>query len=438
MPRRITFDVIHSTLNKNQSFDEAFNQHPRLNKLEPRDRNLAYNISITTLRRLGQINNIIDKCLNKDLPKKGKYARIILQIGICQLLFLNTPAHAAVDTSVELATQQSQSMYKKLINAILRRVAREGATLIEDQDIEKLNTPDWLWDSWVKEYGETTTRKIARAHLKVPALDLSVKSNPKLWAERLGGRMLPTGSIRLLSPKNIACLNGFHDGEWWVQDAAASIPVQLFGGDLKGKKIADICAAPGGKTAQLLASGAEVIALDKSKKRIEILEENLKRLVFSPELICVNAEIWRPKYLLDGVLIDAPCSSTGTIRRNPDIKYHKNTRIVEKAQRTQLRLLEAATEMVKPDGQIVYSTCSLQPEEGQHVIDIFLSKHLNWQRKSIMPKSIQDHTKFITKAGDIRTLPFHFNIKSKNESIKNNHNLSGMDGFFSTCLIQNN
>ena len=438
MPRAITFDVIHSTLNKNQSFDDAFNHYSRLKKLPPRDLNLAYNISITTLRRLGQIDNIIYKCLKKDLPKKGEYARTILRIGICQLLFLNTPAHAAVDTSVRLAMQKKQEVYKNLINAILRRVAQEGPKFIENQDVEKLNTPDWLWNSWLKEYGENTTRKIARAHLKMPALDLSVKSEPKLWAQKLGGYLLSTGSIRLLSSTKINCLDGFNEGAWWVQDAAASIPVQLFGNDLKGKKIADIGAAPGGKTAQLLAAGAEVIALDRSKKRLEILQENLDRLTFSPEVINTDAETWRPKSLLDGVLIDAPCSSTGTIRRNPDIKYQKNAKIVELSHQTQLRLLESAAEMVKPSGKIVFSTCSLQPEEGRSVIDTFLSKYKNWRRRSILPRSLKQHTEFITNAGDIRTLPFYLDNNLKNNKAKNISSLHGMDGFFSTCLIQNN
>jgi len=436
MPRAITFDVINTTLRSRKPFEEVFNQHKRVKKLESRDRNLAYNIILTTLRHMGQIDDIISQFLTKDLPKKAMDTRIILRIGICQLLFLNIPSYAAVDTSVKLAIQKRQDAHKKLINAILRRVAREGKKLTETQDAERLNTPDWLWNSWTKAYGEQTTRNIARAHLKIPPLDIWVKSDPKIWADKLGGQILSTGGIRLPPSTNIPSLNGYRAGAWWVQDAAATLPVQLFGNNLKGKKIADICSAPGGKTAQLISAGAKVIALDKSEKRLQILTENLKRLSFYPEIICEDAEVWRPKILLDGVLIDAPCSSTGTIRRHPDVKYLKNDKIVLQAHHTQLRLLKAATEMTKPDGQIVFSTCSLQPEEGPNVIDVFLSENPNWQRKLIKSKNIKKHAEFITNAGDIRTLPFHLsNFTNKKHSIIKK-NMDGMDGFFSTCLIR--
>jgi 16S rRNA (cytosine967-C5)-methyltransferase len=436
MPRAIAFDIINTTLQSRQPFDAAFNQHPRINKLEPRDRNLAYNIVITTLRHLGQVDDIIDQCLTKGLPPKAEFARTILRIGICQLLFLNIPAHAAVDTSVKLAVQQRQGVYKKLINAILRRVDRESAKLLESQDAERLNTPDWLWNSWITAYGEETTRNIAKAHLKIPALDLWVKSEPKLWAQKLGGQILPTGGVRLPSATNVTGLDGFKEGAWWVQDAGASLPVQLFGDNLREKNIADICAAPGGKTAQLILAGAEVIALDRSEKRLKILTENLKRLSFFPEIVCEDAVVWQPKKLLDGVLIDAPCSATGTIRRHPDIKYLKNNKVIFQTHQVQLRLLKAATKMIKPDGQIVFSTCSLQPEEGSKVIDVFLSEYSNWQRKSIPPKIMQNHSEFITSAGDIRTLPFHLNNYDTREHSQDHKNMGGMDGFFSTCLIR--
>ena len=388
------------------------------------------------VNKLNYIIKLIDQCLKKTLPNKGMFARNILRLGICQLLFLNTPAHAAVDTSVKLAIQKKQGMYKKLINAILRRVTRESSALLESQDAEKLNTPDWLWSSWIAAYGEETTRNIAKAHLKIPALDLWVKSEPKLWAQKLGGQSLPTGGIRLPSATNVTGLEGFKDGAWWVQDAAASLPVQLFGADLKGKMVADICAAPGGKTAQLISAGANVIALDRSEKRIKTLRENLRRLSFFPEIICESAENWLPNKLLDGVLIDAPCSATGTIRRHPDIKYLKNDKIVLQTHEVQLRLLTAATKMIKPDGQIVFSTCSLQPEEGPKVINTFLSNHSNWRRKSISSIFTKDNSEFITSDGDIRTLPFHLSDYAERNYPPNHENMSGMDGFFSTCLIQ--
>jgi 16S rRNA (cytosine967-C5)-methyltransferase len=430
MPRTLAFDVLTTALKSRQPFDEAFNQHPRVNKLESRDRGFAFHIVISTLRHLGQIDDIITRCLDKKLPPKAYSAKTILRIGICQLLFLNTPAHAAVSTSVDLAEQLDEGPYKKLINAILRRVTRESEKLLGQQDAAKLNTPEWLWDSWITAYGEETTRKIARAHLKMPALDVSVKSNTGDWAEKLGGQVLPTGGVRLAAGTNVPELEGFEEGEWWVQDAAASLPAQLFGKDLTGQKIADICAAPGGKTAQLIAAGADVIALDRSEKRLLTLTENLARLSFTAETICADAGTWQPENLLDGVLLDAPCSATGTIRRHPDVQYLKRERDVSNARQAQFRLLKAAAGMIKPEGQIVFATCSLQPDEGPDVIDAFLADQPNWQRRPLKASDVDGQTDFITPAGDLRTLPFHLNGLGDPEE------LGGMDGFFAARLIK--
>lgn len=432
MPRALAFDVLNTALGSRQPFDETFNQHPGVNKLEARDRGFAFHIVITTLRHLGQIDDIIEKCLDKEMPPKAKFAKMILRIGISQLLFLETPAHAAVSTSVDLAEQLDQGPYKKMINAILRRVTRESEKLLGQQDEAKLNTPEWLWESWVAAYGEKTARKIAGAHLEIPALDLSVKSDAEKWAETLEGEMLATGGIRLAASVAVPELAGFEEGAWWVQDAAASLPAQLFGPDLTGQKIADICAAPGGKTAQLLAQGAEVIALDRSEKRLVTLSENLARLDLNAETICADAGTWQPEELLDGVLVDAPCSATGTIRRHPDVLYLKRERDVNNAHQAQLRLLNAAAQMIKPDGQIVFATCSLQPEEGPDVIAAFLTDHPNWQRRPVEAAEIGGKAEFITDLGDLRTLP-HFQPGLSDEI---SGMVSGMDGFFAARLIQ--
>ena len=424
MPRDLAFDILNATLHSRQPFDEAFDQHERSAKLEPRDRGFAFNLIITTLRHLGQIDDVISQCLEKSLPPKAKFARTILRLGICQLLFLETPAHAAVSTSVDLAERQNQGPYKKLINAVLRRVGREAAKLTSGQDAAKLNTPDWLWQSWCQAFGENTARQIAAAHLTPPELDLSVKADAASWAQKLGGRLLPTGGIRLPVSTNVRELTGYQDGAWWVQDAAASLPAQLFGQDLAGQKIADICAAPGGKTAQLLAAGAEVIALDRSEKRLQTLSENLQRLSLTAEIICTDAASWRPDELLDGVLLDAPCSSTGTIRRHPDVAHLKRPEDANHAGQAQLRLLNGAAEMVKPGGKIVFATCSLQPEEGPDVIQAFLAEQPNWQRQAIDPSEAGGRAEFVTAAGDLRTLPCHL------------AEFGHMDGFFAARLTQ--
>ena len=315
----------------------------------------------------------------------------------------------------------------------MRRVDKERLIILQNQDSAKLNTPVWMWDSWVKAYGADATRKIAESHLKIPNIDLTAKSEPKFWADKLHGHLLSTGSIRLNSPGDPSNLDGFKQGSWWIQDAGASIPVQLFGNNIKGKTIADLCAAPGGKTAQLAAAQAKVIAIDKNESRLETLRKNLKRLRLTSEIICTDALDWRPKKLLDGVLIDAPCTATGTIRRHPDIKHLKKRDDVLKAQKLQLKLLEAASKMITKKGQMVFSTCSLQPEEGEQVVNIFLSQNLGWQRKPFESNLIKIFNKFITKSGDIRTLPFHFIM---GDHTQKKPIPSGIDGFFSTCLIR--
>jgi len=435
LARRIALNVINSTLKSKKSADELFNNHKMLNKIDQRDRNFSYNLIMTTLRHLGQIDDMVKRCLNTELPKKAYLARDILRLGICQLVFLRTPPHAAVNTSLVMAEIENQGPYKKLLNALLRRIEREKTSIIKEQDAAKLNTPDWLWNSWVNAYGEIVTRKIALAHMKVPTIDISVKSNITEWAKKLEGAVLPTGSIRLRSSSNITAIDGFNQGEWWVQDAAARLPSTLFTNDLKGSLIADICAAPGGKTAQLINSGANVVAVDRSKARLKILNENLSRLSYEAKIICTDATKWKPDNLFDGVLVDAPCSSTGTIRRHPDVKYLKSPEDVSKAHDAQLRLLSNAAEITKIEGQIIYSTCSLQAEEGPDIIDIFLREYPNWRRDIIKNASFKNNREFITKNGDLRTLP-HFLSDLKDSD--NQKITSGMDGFFAARLVRLN
>ena len=314
MPRLLALDVLDAVLEQRRAFDEAFDKHPRTKTLEPRDRGFAYNLIATVLRRLGQLDAAIDACLQKPLTPRARRIRQILRLGAAQLLFLETPPHAAVDTSVGIAAADPRlESYKNLTNAVLHRLAREGAGMIAGQDAARLNTPNWLWDSWRAVYGEETARAIATAHLTQAPLDLAVKRDPELWAERLGAELLVSGALRLPAGTAVATLPGFDDGAWWVQDAAAQMPVRLLSevtGGLHGLRIADLGAAPGGKTAQLAAAGAQVIAVDRSGARLATLRENLARLNLAVEVVEADARTWRPVELLDAVLLDAPCSAT--------------------------------------------------------------------------------------------------------------------------------
>ena len=423
MPRSLAANVLEDILHRRKSFDNSFSDHGGRAKLEVRDRAFAYNLVATTLRRLGQIDDLISQCLDRPLPKKARGAQTILRLGVAQLIFMNVSDHAAVDTSVNLAQDRKQGPYKKLINAVLRRLGREGASLLSAQTPTILNTPAWLWDSWITAYGDQAARHIAESHLQPPPLDISVNSSTETWAADLDGHLLPTGSIRITDHSGVEKLPGYKEGAWWVQDAAAALPVRLFR-ELAGQRIADLCAAPGGKTAQLASAGARVTAIDRSEKRMLLLQENMDRLSLETTCVVGDATQWRPDEPLDGVLIDAPCSATGTIRRHPDIPWIKSPADVGGVAKTQRTLLEASIEMVRPGGTIVFATCSLQPEEGPEAISGFLDSCTDVVCDPIGEKEMPVLPDCITSDGHLRTLPCFWPEEG------------GMDGFFAARLTR--
>jgi 16S rRNA (cytosine967-C5)-methyltransferase len=323
--------------------------------------------------------------------------------------------------------------HKGLINAVLRRIAREGAALLALQDAARLNTPAWLWQTWSAAYGEATARAITEAHLLDPPLDLTLNAGwrkggpgeaPDIegWAARLGARVLPTGTLRLApGAGEVAGLPGYGDGAWWVQDAAAALPVRLLG-QVAGKRVLDLCAAPGGKTAALAAAGAWVTAVDVSPARLARLEDNLARLGLKAETVAADAIRWRPGEPAEAVLIDAPCSGTGTIRRHPDIAWLKQPRDLAALIRLQDRLLGAAVEMVAPGGLLVFATCSLQPEEGAERIAALIAKGAPVERVPLGAEEIFGRQEFLSPEGDLRSLPCHL------------AEFGGMDGFFACRL----
>jgi 16S rRNA (cytosine967-C5)-methyltransferase len=388
--------------------------------LAPRDRGFARLLVATTLRRLGQIDRIVDGCLDKPLPRRAAAVRQLLRLGICQLLFLGTPPHAAVDTTVDLMTARGgEAGFKGLINAILRRVDRERAAWLEADP--SLNTPAWLWESWVAAYGVERARAIAAAHLREPPLDLTPKSDAAAWRDRLSATLLPTGTLRLPLDGPIESLPGFAEGAWWVQDAAAALPARLLG-DVAGKRVVDLCAAPGGKTAQLAAAGADVIAVDRSSPRLQRLRANLTRLHLLATTAVADATAWRPEPAADAVLLDAPCSATGTIRRHPDVPWLKRPTDVAKLVALQARLLQAAVAMIRPGGLIVFCTCSLQPEEGPAQIAALLRDGPPVERLPIRPSEVGGLDSLIDSNGDLRTLPCHLSEQG------------GIDGFYAARL----
>ncbi|PWC58109.1 MFS transporter [Azospirillum sp. TSH7] len=414
--RGVALDLLRDVLRKSVPFDDAFDAHPDLAALQPRDRGFVRLLVATVLRRLGQIDEMIQASLAKPgLPKAAIHD--MLRLGTAQLVFLNTPAHAAVDTAVELAAARNAAPYKGLINAVLRRIGREGAEMAARQDAGRLNTPDWLWLSWRSAYGTARTRGIVEAHLHEAPLDITVKSDPEGWAERLGATLLPTGSLRRPPGGSVTELPGFDEGEWWIQDLAASLPAKLFG-DLRGKRVFDLCAAPGGKTAQLVVQGAQVTAIDRSARRLERVTENLKRLRLEAEVLAADAATWDPEEPADAVLLDAPCSATGAIRRHPDILRVKTPDDIAKLARAQSRLLARSVELVKPGGTLIYCTCSIQPEEGEAQIARLLEQDRRVERWPVTADELGGLSEPINEVGEVRSLPGML------------ADLGGIDGFF--------
>ena len=391
--------------------------------LEARDRAFARLIVTTVLRRLGQIDDAIQRCLERPLQPKARAARTLLRIGAAQLLFLRTPAHAAVDSTVALADGARLGPYRALVNAVLRRMAREGDGLLAAQDAARLNLPDWLWQPWLRDYGEGTVRAMAEVLAADPPLDISAKSGQDEWAAKLGAAVVAGGSLRIAHAGLVTDLAGYGDGAWWVQDAAASMPARLLGA-VAGDAVVDLCAAPGGKTAQLAAMGACVTAVDRSESRLQRLRQNLTRLHLDADLVAADVATWRPRAPVRHVLLDAPCSSTGTLRRHPDIAWLKSQADVDRMIEVQDRLLDAAVAMLAPGGTLVYCVCSLQREEGPERIAALLQRGAPVARRPVTADEVGGLTEAITADGDLRTLPSHLAAQG------------GMDGFYAARLAR--
>ena len=421
--RDVALELLGAVLRRKRPLDDAIDDNPGMPLLSGRDRAFARLLVATTLRRLGQIDELIGLCLNTPLAPRAATIHDILRLGIAQLLFLRTPPHAAVATSVDLAHGRGFLSHKGLVNAVLRRLSVEGAELSQKQDAALLNTPEWLWRSWSEAYGEERARAIATAHLKEAPLDLSVRTDPELWCEKLQALLLPTGTLRRQAGGAVMLLPGYAEGAWWVQDAAAALPARLLG-DVTGREVIDLCAAPGGKSAQLACAGARVIAIDRSTRRLERLVANFARLNLPIEAVAADALTWRPGRQFDAVLLDAPCTTTGAIRRHPDVPHLKSPDDVARLAVVQENLLRAAVEILTPGGRLVYCTCSLEPEEGPRQIAALFRAGAPIVRQPITAEEVGGNAEWITREGDLRTLPCYLS------------EYDGLDGFFCARLVK--
>ncbi|RAI41892.1 RsmB/NOP family class I SAM-dependent RNA methyltransferase [Rhodoplanes roseus] len=426
--RRVASEIVEGVLHRGRSLDEQLDgatANQGIGLLSDRDRALVRRIVGTTLRRLGTLRHLIASCLDRGLPADAARLESALLVGAAQIHVLDIPDHAAVDLSVRLVQADRRSArYAGLVNAVLRRIARSGAELMADRDPVALDTPGWLLERWSRSYGPEVARAIAAAHTGEPALDLTVKADPETWATRLRGKVLPTGTVRLVPHGPVSGLPGYTEGDWWVQDAAAALPARLLG-PVAGLAVADLCAAPGGKTLQLAAAGARVTAVDRSEARLARLRDNLARVGVAAETIAADVTQLEAGPF-DAVLLDAPCSSTGTVRRHPDIPWRKTAADLVSLAGLQASLLDRAVGLLREGGTLVYCTCSLEPEEGEGQIEALLARDPRVVRKPVTADEFPGLDGLVTAAGDLRTLPALWPDPEPR--------MGGLDGFYAARL----
>ncbi len=392
--------------------------HPQFRALDARDRALVRAILLAALRHRNTIAAALVARLDRPLPDGARHLEHALHVAAAQILFLDVPDSAAVDLAVEIVSADPRSRrFAALANALLRRLARE-----KDRVPPAPEGSSWFRAALSAAWGEERAEAIAAMHLVEAPVDVTVRDDPSGWAARLGGLVLDTGSIRLVGPdRAIPDLPGFGDGEWWVQDAAAALPARLLR-DVDGRAVADLCAAPGGKTAQLAAAGARVTAVDLSRSRLKRLVANLERLRLSARIVEADLLAWTPEEPFDAILLDAPCSSTGTVRRHPDVPWTKTAEDVTKLAGLQARLLDRTAAFVRPGGRLVFSNCSLFPQEGEDVVAAFLATHPEYETEPLQAGEIAGADGFVTREGWLRTLP--------DDMRRETPEASGCDGFF--------
>lgn len=420
--RRLAAFAVKEVMETHQPLEQVLAGQPDYRALEGRDRAFTRLIAATTFRRMGQIDAALKPFVRQ---RSTKLVYAALQTAAAQILYLGTPAHAAVgETVAMLKSRGSSKGFANMANAVLRNIVDQGPKLAGAQP-PKINIPGWIRGEWERAYGRQAGRKMSAQLMRDPVLDISVKSEAKAWAKKLGGDVIGEESVRLGKIGDITSLEGFDAGEWWAQDVAASLPVQILG-DVKGLRVLDMCAAPGGKTLQLAAKGASVTALDKSERRLERVKQNLERTKLTADIVCADALEWEPSNgLYDIVLLDAPCSATGTFRRHPDVLYNKSPKDVANLVRLQDKLLAKAARFVRPGGTLIYCTCSLMPKEGQPRVDAFLQNMTDFRLIPILKAPGLALPEETFSGGVIRSLPYYLEDKG------------GMDGFFIAQLGRN-
>ena len=409
-------------------------------ELSDADKALCRAIVATALRHRGELEIGLSKVLDRKPPKNARHLIHTLHVAAAQILHMEVPDSAAVDLAITaLKNDQRSTRFAGLANAVLRRLSREKGDMFDtmsESEIAVSNMSPWLRKRIRKAYGKERLTSIAMQHMLEPMIDLTVKSDPEQWAAKLGGIHLFGNSLRVDRPGRIESWPGFGEGEWWIQDAAASLPVHLFA-DLKGKTALDLCAAPGGKTAQLACGGAQTTALEASAPRLDRLNSNLQRLNLNVETIHADMMEWTTDRQFDAVLLDAPCSSTGTIRRHPDVQWNKSEQIVNELAQLQIDMINRAAKFVKPGGTLVFANCSIDRTEGEDVYATILSRETGLEPAPLTAGECFGLAELINRQGTIRTLPCHLQSPAPPvEMDRDPRRWTGLDGFFCARFIK--
>lgn len=427
--RRFAFSLVTRVLDGRVTLDEANTALAQVaSRMPGRDAAFGRAIAYAALRHKGSLEALLARFLDHPLPTHGLAASRVLLCGAAELIVLDGASHAAVDGANRLAVAVREAKpFKPLVNAVLRRVVREGKALYAQLDAPTLDTPDWLRTRWEDAFGTATAHAIASVHGRPAPLDLTVPptEGPDRWAETLQAVRIGPQSLRLPGHPQVEALPGYEDGIWWVQDAAASLPAQILLDHIRrpeGAALIDLCAAPGGKTLQLASAGADVTAVDSSAARLKRLSANLERTGQTARIICADARAWRPEASVAGVLLDAPCSATGTIRRHPELPWIRDMGAITRNAALSADLLDAAWAMVAPGGTLVFAVCSLEREEGEDQVAAFARRHEDVRILAIDPTRYGLPAEAAGRAGGLRILPSMLADQG------------GMDGFFVAVL----
>tara|TARA_B100000242_G_scaffold86592_1_gene57925 strand:- start:2238 stop:3554 length:1317 start_codon:yes stop_codon:yes gene_type:complete len=411
--RKKAIEILVKILENNKPLDNAFEESTKksshFSKLISEDKSFCRLIISTTLRNLISIDYLLTKFLSKPLNKTPLKVLMILRINVAQSFFLKTPDHAVVNTSVELSGKK----WKGLVNGVSREILRN-----KDKAKKYLNesdkVPNWLLKRWKRDWSKNY-KDIFKGHLNLnPPIDLYVKNNANYWARKLNGKKLGNNCVRLFTPGLITNLEGYELGEWWIQDYSSQIPVSLL--EIQNNDdVLDLCAAPGGKTAQLISLGAKVTSIDNNKKRLFRLEQNLKRLNYKAIIRNKDIRNFSTQKTWSKIILDAPCSSTGTLRKNPEIMHQKEERDIVSLSKLQSDLLDTAWDLLKEDGTLIYCTCSLEKEEGENQIENFIKRKKNSLLDEINTSEIDKRLNVSDQNKWLRIFPNSLNYEGGND-----------------------